>query len=98
MTGRAEVHQWLARVRWRAGAWWRSGPGRLRLRRRLLAFSAPLALLAALVIIKLVTVVSVGAHASRAFDRHDTVALHHDIDILGIFNVIEPERLPPRQQ
>ncbi len=52
--------------------WWRSGPTRLRLRRRLLVYSAPLALLLVVVIVKSLSVVVAGESAVSAYANGTT--------------------------
>jgi hypothetical protein len=72
----------------------RSGPSRLRLRRRLLLFSAPLAVGALLIVLKLTSVVLVGNSAVSAFDRRDIEALRGDVSTLSVVNVVEPAKAP----
>jgi len=72
--------------------WWRRGPARLRLRRRLLVFSAPVALLLVVVIIKLLSVVSAGGSAASAFTERDSDGLRRAVDSLSALNVIEPAK------
>lgn len=69
-------------------------PARLRLRRRLLVYSAPVVALALLVTIKLFSVVLVGNSAAHAFTRGDARAVRTDATILGVVNVVEPARAP----
>jgi hypothetical protein len=72
--------------------WWRGGPGRLRLRRRLLVFSAPVALVLIVVIVKSLSVVIAGDSAASAYADRDNDALRRAADTLTVFNVIEPDK------
>jgi len=74
--------------------WWRSGTVRQRLRRRLLVFSAPVALLVVVAIVKLLTVVVAGNSASSAFAERDNGALRRAVDTVSVLNVIEPAKAP----
>ncbi len=67
---------------------------RLRLRRGLLIWSAPVVLLAVAAAIKMITVVLVGNSAVSHFSRGDGAALHSAASTLGVLNVIEPARAP----
>lgn len=69
-------------------------PARLRLRRRLLIYSAPLVLFVVLVVAKLISVVVAGDSAASAFQRGDAGALRDDAGVLGVANVIEPAKAP----
>lgn len=69
-------------------------PARLRLRRRLLIYSAPVAGVALLVAIKLLSVVLVGNSATHAFASRDGDTVRSDAAILGFANVVEPARAP----
>lgn len=69
-------------------------PARLRLRRRLLVYSAPPTLLALLVAVKLISVVLAGDSAVSAFTRGDANAMRVDAAILGMANAVEPARAP----
>lgn len=69
-------------------------PARLRLRRRLLVYSAPVVAIALLVAIKLFSVVLVGNSAVSAFTRGDGSAVQADAAVLGIVNVVQPARAP----
>lgn len=71
---------------------YRSGPNRLRLRRRLYLFSAPLIIVLLVVAAKLISVVVAGNWAASDFDRHDIDALRDDISILEMFNVVDPAK------
>jgi hypothetical protein len=75
---------------WRAGAWWRRGPARLRLRRRLVVCSAPAVALLLAVIAKIISAAITGDAAVADFSRHDIDALRSDVSTLSVFNVIEP--------
>jgi hypothetical protein len=74
--------------------WWRSGPARLRQRRRLLVFSAPVAVLLVVMIVKLLSVVIAGGSAASAFTERDDEGLRRAVDSLTVFNVIEPAKAP----
>lgn len=69
-------------------------PERLRLRRRLLIYSAPLVLLLVLVVVKLISVVLAGNSAVSAFERGDGGAVRDDASVLGVANVVEPAKAP----
>ncbi|WP_207544183.1 hypothetical protein, partial [Mycobacterium alsense] len=69
-------------------------PARLRLRRRLLIYSAPLSIVALLVAVKLISVVLAGNSAASAFARGDGDTARADATILGVANVVEPARAP----
>ncbi|WP_319436332.1 hypothetical protein [Mycobacterium sp. RTGN5] len=69
-------------------------PARLRLRRRLLVWSAPVALLAVVAAIKMISVALAGESAVSHFARGDGAALHADASMLGVLNVIEPAKAP----
>ncbi|WP_205781701.1 hypothetical protein [Mycobacterium alsense] len=69
-------------------------PARLRLRRRLLIYSAPLSVVALLVAVKLISVVLAGNSAASAFARGDGDTARADATILGVANVVEPARAP----
>ncbi|ORA98178.1 hypothetical protein BST30_26245, partial [Mycobacterium mantenii] len=64
----------------------------MRLRRRLLLYSAPLTILALLVAIKLISVVAAGDSAVSAFSSGDGKAVQADAAILGVANVVEPAK------
>jgi hypothetical protein len=72
--------------------WWRSGSARLRLRRRLLVFSAPIALLLVVVIVKSLSVVIAGESAVSTFTERDNAGLRRAVDSLTVLNVIEPAK------
>ncbi len=63
---------------------------RLVLRRRLLIFSAPVAVLLVAVVIKLVSVVIAGQWAASAFDHRDAGGVRAAAGVLNTVNVIEP--------
>ncbi|MEE3064003.1 MAG: hypothetical protein VYA67_08530 [Actinomycetota bacterium] len=69
-------------------------PARLRLRRRLLIYSAPLTAVAFLVIVKLISVVVAGNSAATSFARGDASAVQADAEVLGVANVVEPAKAP----
>jgi len=69
-------------------------PARLRLRRRLLVYSAPVVAGALLIAIKLFSVVLVGNSAHNAFNSGDGSAVRADAAVLGVVNVVEPARAP----
>lgn len=69
-------------------------PARLRLRRRLLIYSAPLTAAAALIIFKLISVVVVGDSAVASFARGDGSSVQIDAAVLGVANVVEPAKAP----
>lgn len=70
----------------------RSDPSRLRLRRRLLLFSAPVIALVLVAAVKMISVVVVGGSAASDFDRHDIDALGDDVSILRTLDVIDPAK------
>jgi hypothetical protein len=72
--------------------WWRSGPTRLRWRRRLLVLSAPVALIVVVAVIKSVSVVIVGESAATAYADRDAGALHSAVESLSVLNVAEPAK------
>jgi len=69
-------------------------PARLRLRRRLLIYSAPLTVVALLIAVKLVSVVVAGNSAVSAFAGGDADAVRVDAAVLTVVNVVEPARAP----
>jgi hypothetical protein len=73
-------------------AGFRFGPSRLRLRRRLLLFSAPVMALVLVAAVKMISVVVVGGSAATDFGRHDIDALADDVAILRTFDVIDPAK------
>jgi hypothetical protein len=70
------------------------GPSRLRLRRRLLVFSAPVVIVALIAIVKMISVVVAGNSAESHFTRGDVGALRDDVSALSVLNVIEPAKAP----
>lgn len=66
---------------------------RLRLRRRLLLFSAPVVVVALVVAVKLITVVVFGNSAVSDFASRDGDALATDASALGVLNVVEPGKV-----
>jgi hypothetical protein len=77
--------------RW-ASAFARPASARLRLRRRLYLFSAPVLVLLLLVAVKLISVSIVSDSAQSDFAAHDIEALADDVSALGVFDVIEPAK------
>jgi hypothetical protein len=69
-------------------------PARLRLRRRLLIYSAPLIVVALLAVAKLISVVVAGNSAVSAFAGGDGNAVRADAAVLGVANVVEPAKAP----
>lgn len=69
-------------------------PARVRLRRRLLIYSAPLTVTALLVIVKLISIVVAGNSAVTSFSRGDGSAVRIDAAVLGVVNVVEPAKAP----
>lgn len=69
-------------------------PARLRLRRRLVIYSAPLTVLALLIAVKLISVAVVGHWAASSFARGDGSAVRADAAILGAANLVEPAKAP----
>jgi hypothetical protein len=65
---------------------------RLRLRRRLLLFSAPIALLLVIVLLKLSSVVIAGGLAASDFAQKDTGALRTEVATVNALNVVEPAK------
>lgn len=61
-------------------------------RRRLLVFSAPVALLLVVVIVKSLSVVIAGNSAVSAFAERDNAGLRRAVDSLTVLNVIEPAK------
>ncbi len=77
-------------ARLRTVAWFHPRQRRLRLRRKLFLYTAPVAALLALLVAALITVVMVGNSAVTSFNKHDIEALRRDVDKLKAFGVIEP--------
>ena len=65
---------------------------RIRLRRRLLLFSAPVLIVALVAAVKLISVVIAGNSAVSNFADRDTGALRDDVDVLSILDVVEPDK------
>ncbi|MCV7056212.1 hypothetical protein [Mycolicibacterium gilvum] len=65
-------------------------PARIRLRRRLLLFSAVPAVLVTLLAVKLISVVVVGGAAQQHYASGDIGALSDDVSLLQVANMIEP--------
>jgi hypothetical protein len=65
---------------------------RLRIRRRLLVLSAPVAIVVAVAILKLSSVVIAGGLATADFAQRDTDALRRNVAILNVLNVVQPEK------
>jgi hypothetical protein len=71
---------------------WRPDPRRMRLRRRLLLLSAPVAAVAVLVIVKSLSVVVAGDSAVSEFADRDAGALSASVTALNVLNVAEPAK------
>lgn len=69
-------------------------PSRIRLRRRLLVFSAPVVVVAVLAVVKMLSVVLAGSAAESHFEERNLSALRNDVSTLSVLNVIEPARAP----
>lgn len=67
-------------------------PPRTRWRRRLLLFSAPVAVVLLLVSVKLWSVVISGGSTASDFAARDADALRGDVAALNVLNVVEPDR------
>ena len=67
-------------------------PSRLKLRRRLLVFSAPAVIAMLLVAVKMISVVVAGNTAESHFASGDVSGLRADVSTLRIVNVIEPDK------
>ncbi|MBV8349145.1 MAG: hypothetical protein JOZ49_16940 [Mycolicibacterium sp.] len=78
---------------WRAATWWRRGPARLRLRRRLLVFSTPMVVVLLAAIAKIVSAATAGDAAVTDFSHHDIDALGSDVSTLSVFNIVEPAKV-----
>jgi hypothetical protein len=59
-----------------------------------LVFSAPVVIVALIASIKMVSVVVAGNSAASDFTRGDISALRDDVSVLGVLNVLEPEKAP----
>jgi hypothetical protein len=83
-----------ARLAWqRATWWWRRGPSRLRLRRHLVAYSVPIALVLLAIIGKIIVTELTGDAAVTDFAHHDIDALRDDVSTLRDLNIIDPGRV-----
>ncbi|WKG03472.1 hypothetical protein [Mycolicibacterium sp. HK-90] len=60
------------------------------LRRRLLLYSAPVALVAVVAVVKLLSVVVIGASAGSSFTDRDAAAMAREVAMLQVFDVVEP--------
>jgi hypothetical protein len=69
-------------------------PARLRLRRRLLIYSAPPTVVALLAAVKLISVVVAGNSAIADFASGDGNGVRADAVVLGVANVVEPAKAP----
>ena len=69
-------------------------PARLRLRRRLLIYSAPLIVVALVAAAKLISIVVVGNSGGSSFANGDANAVRADAAVLGVANVVEPAKAP----
>nr|WP_090276368.1 hypothetical protein [Mycolicibacterium komanii]CRL69721.1 hypothetical protein CPGR_01654 [Mycolicibacterium komanii] len=69
-------------------------PSRLRLRRRLLVFSAPVVLVVLAIALKLIATVLAGNSAVSNFADRDADALRTDVAVMNLLNFIEPARAP----
>ncbi len=72
--------------------WWRGDTARMRLRRRLLVYSAPVALILVVVIVKSLSVVIAGGSAASAYSDRDAGELRRDVALLKVLNVLEPSK------
>lgn len=77
-------------ARLRLVSWWRRGPSRLRLRRRLVVYSIPITLILLVAIGKIVSTMLTGGAAASDFAHHDIDALRGDVSTLSVMNFIEP--------
>jgi len=68
-------------------------PSRLRLRRRLLLFSAPVAVIALVVAVKMISVVVAGHSAASHFAQGAATSMRGDVATLRVVNIIEPEKV-----
>ncbi|ULE34173.1 hypothetical protein [Mycobacterium sp. IDR2000157661] len=69
-------------------------PARLRLRRRLLLFSAPAVLVLLVAAVKMISVVAAGNSANSNYAERDADALRTNVAVLDVLNVIEPAKAP----
>ncbi len=70
----------------------RGVPSRLRLRRRLMMFSAPVIIVALLAAAKLISMVVAGDSAGSHFRAGDAAALRTDVSTMSVLNIIEPAK------
>jgi hypothetical protein len=71
----------------------RSESTRIRLRRRLMLFSAPIVVVALLAALKMISVVVAGNAAVSDFESHDIKALRGDVSTMALANIIAPENV-----
>ena len=76
----------------RLASWWQRGPSRLRLRRRLIAYSLPVALLLVTGMVMIVSEMLAGHAAISDFARRDVDGLRADVSALRALN-IDPGRV-----
>ncbi|MGV0788012.1 hypothetical protein ABQF33_13945 [Mycolicibacterium sp. XJ2] len=69
-------------------------PSRLRLRRRLLLFSAPVVIVALAIALKLISAVVAGESAVSNFADRDADALRGDVAVMDLLNIVEPAKAP----
>jgi hypothetical protein len=69
-------------------------PSRLRLRRRLLVYSAPAVIIVLLAAAKLISVVAAGNSAGSHYTAGEAAALRTDVSTMRIVNVVEPAKAP----
>ena len=69
-------------------------PSRLRLRRRLLLFSAPAVIAVLVIALKLIFTVVAGHSAVSNFAHRDADALRSDVAVMSLLNIIEPDKAP----
>lgn len=77
----------------RATWWWQRGPHRIRLRRHLVAYSAPIALVLLATAGKITSTMLTGDAAVSDFAHHDIDALRADVATLSTLNIIEPAQV-----
>jgi hypothetical protein len=70
----------------------RQVPSRLKLRRRLLIFSAPVVIVIVLAAVKMISVVTAGNSAQAHYAAGDVSGLRADVSTLRILDVIEPDK------
>lgn len=69
-------------------------PSRLRLRRRLLLFSAPVTLAVLAIAVKLISAVVAGESAVSNFAQRDADGLRGDVAVMSRLNIVEPAKAP----